>query len=160
MSTILARAERMYRFELTGNRVEATRIRRSLMSHLLRVVRADRVKVPALLLLGDLYQRRANRMKCYRRVLKVMPREAEANAEIALLFAEAKDPRYAHHCDAALNYCRGHEVEDVVIYTVVEAAGTIGDDCRARRALRLGRRRFPASLLFDGAKTDTSRRRN
>jgi len=88
-------------------------------------------------------------MHCFRRALKIDPTDAEANAELARLYAETHDRRYARHFDRAITHCRGLDIEDCVIYAAMEAARIGGDDKRREKARRLGARRFPDDILFD-----------
>lgn len=80
--------------------------------------------------------------------LKAEPDDAEVNAEIARLYAEKSDRRFAECFDRALRHCRGIDIEDSVIYTAIEAAEVAGDQERQTKAIRIGRRRFPDCSLF------------
>lgn len=144
---LLADADTVYRMWLNGRRNESARVRRSLIRRLRRHLRENRNQVRLWCLLGDLYTFRKKRLECFRRAVGADPNDAEANAEIAELYAEQGNPRYAMHLDRALQNCRGVEIEDSIIYSALEAARKAKDQGRTEKALRLGRRRFPDSLF-------------
>ena len=144
----LALAEEMYVNRFRGNQEVARNLRRRLLSRLRRILNTNPRNVGAWVLLGDTYEQRPTRIGCYQQALSVSPRDAEAHAELALLLAKSGDRRYARHCDMALRNCRGSCVEDDVIYRVLSAANAAEDSARARRAIRIGKARFPRSRLF------------
>jgi hypothetical protein len=145
---LLRLAERVCVCALRGKASLASSLRKSLVARLSAVLREDTHNVEAWLMLGDARRWTRKRIESYRRAVKLEPWQPEAHAELAQLYAGLGKPAYALHCDLALSHCKGYDIEDHVIWTVMEAANVAKDAARARRAQRLGRRRFPESRLF------------
>lgn len=101
------------------------------------------------LLLADLYLDRSARLRCLRRAQRISAHDPEAHAELAnSLVGLARRRTVARHCAAAVRNCRGHELEDVILYTIQDVGKRAGLPKLADRALRLGRARFPRSAFF------------
>ena len=147
--SIMGTADTMYRFLLSGQVCEGRRLRRNLIRYIRRELDRNPENVRLWCMLGDLYTFQKRRMDCCRQALRTDPSDAEANAEIARLYAAERDRRYALHFDRALRHCRGADIEESIIYSALEAARAAQDQKRIQRALKLGRRRFPdSSSLF------------
>jgi|GEM_PF-3725790 len=146
---ILDTAEEMYGLLLDGKLTEGRRLRRSLVSRILRELKEKPGTTRLWCMLGDLYTHRAKRMDCYREALRIEPSDPESNAEIARLYAHQNDRRYKRHFDRTLEFCRGVDIEESIIYSALEAARAARDSEREQRAIRLGRRRFPDCSLFE-----------
>lgn len=146
--TILAAADTVFRTFLSGHVDESRRLRRNLIRRIQRLLDNEPGHVRLWCMLGDLYTSRHMMLCSLQRALRVDPYDAEANAEIARIYAEKHDKRYARHFDCALRNCRGVDIEESVIYAALEAAREAGDEARVARAMRLGRNRFPDSSLF------------
>lgn len=145
---VLNAADTVFRLFLSGRVAESRVKRRSLIRHIRSRLNAKPEHIRLWCMLGELYTHRKWRLECYRTALRRNPLDAESNAEIARLYAEANDRRYKEHFDRALNSCRGVDIEDSIIYAALEAARVAGDAQRQRRALKLARRRFPDCSLF------------
>jgi len=138
------------RSEYLKGRVGASeRLERAVMRSLRRALSENPANPRIWCLLGDHYKRRDRRAHCFRQALKASPRDPEAHAELARICAELGDRRaFARHFDQALRFSRGFDVEGVIILVCLDAAKELGDDDRAKRALILGRRRFPKLSWF------------
>lgn len=125
------------------------KLERALMRRLRRTLSENPANPRMWCLLGDHYKRPDRKAHCFRQAIKASPRDPEAHAELAGICAELGDRRaFARHFDQALRFSRGFDVEDIVILVCQDAAKELGDDARAKRAMMLGRRRFPDYSWF------------
>jgi hypothetical protein len=134
---------------LSGDR-RSTQMRRCLQRRILRYMKAGNESAAAWILLADLHMTNPSTIRCLRRALHLSPRNPEAHAELAArLSAQGARQRTVRlHCQAALRRCRTSDVQDVLLYTIYNAATCAGLHDIAHRAWTLGRRRFPRSPLF------------
>ena len=98
--------------------------------------------------LGDVYTHTNRKIACYEHALQVAPRDSEANAELAGLYAKIGADGFARCFDKAIANLRASDVEDSVLLALMDAAGLAGDDSRSRAARLLGHARFPDNSLF------------
>ena len=125
------------------------KLERALIRRLRRALSENPANPRIWCLLGDHYKRRDQKAHCFRQALKASPRDPEAHAELAQICAELGDRRaFARHFEKALRFSRGFDVEDVIILVCLDAAKELGDDARAKRAMILGRKRFPGLSWF------------
>jgi hypothetical protein len=140
--------EEVLRLFLTGRVSESAKLRRVLIRRLRTELEVQHRNTRLWCVLGETYSSAKKRIACYREALRTNPRDAEACAEVAELYAKCGDSRYARYFDRALLYCRGIDIEDSIIYSALQAARAAQDKRRIQRALRLGRRRLPDCSLF------------
>lgn len=148
-SDILKDTEKMYLLFFGGKREAASRLRRSLIRRIKKILQKAPHDIALWCELGDLYKWRKKKKMCFQRAIHIDDRDPEANAELAELYAEEGNPRYLEHAHLALRYCRGFDVEESVILAVLEAGRAARNEKLVQRALALGRSRFPESSLFN-----------
>lgn len=146
---ILGIAKEVYELFLDGHVPESRKVRRRLISLIKNELDKDPKNTRLWCMLGDLYTHKAKRMDCFCAALRVDPSDAEANAEIARLYAESHNCRYAKCIDRALEHCRSADIEESVIWAALEAARIARDHARIQTAINIGRTRFPESSLFE-----------
>lgn len=147
---LLLHSETVHALLLSGRRVESMRMRRLLLRAIHRAIERNPTDPRLWCLLGDHYKAASLSARCYRRALKVAPRDAEANSELAYFSACRGDRRsFKQHFDLTMATCRGDDIEDFVIFKAMDAARRAKDGARERRALMLGRKRFPGNSFFD-----------
>lgn len=141
-----------YEASLKGDRDTAASLRRRLASTVERMAARREATAAHWLTLADAQVHRGTRLRSLRQALRLSPQDAEAHAELAVVYAElGKRARSRAHALLSLRRCRGHELEDMILLSVYHAGVLAEMEDLARRTLQLGRRRFPTSPLFRGA---------
>jgi len=134
---------------IRGRVAEGKKLQRGLIRDIRRAIVVNRPDARLWCLLGDQYKSTAKQEQCFRQALRITPKDPEANAEMAYICACQGDrARFRRHYDRALASSRGFDIEDFVIYIAFDAAKEAADTRRAKRAMALGRRRFPKNTLF------------
>ena len=146
--SVLELADKMYCTYFSGQRAEAARMRRRLVYLIRRELERDPRNVRLWCVLGDTYTVVGRQIEYYKCALRIDLNDAEANAELASLYARSRKRLFAKHFDRALKNCRRSEVEASVISEAMDAAKAAGDEQREERARRLGARRYPNHTLF------------
>lgn len=143
-----AQADRYYRRRFSG-RGGWVPLRRALIKQLDAYLRSAPPSSQLLSLRASLAVKGSTCRMWWQRMLDFDPTNAEALSELALLSAEERDHDEVLRLGrAALRSSAASDIEEIVIYNVLDAAKKAGVKGLINRARRLGQKRFPLSSLF------------